>query len=364
VIGVPGDSSPGVPLQQGRLFPDFPEVSFLDRQLPPLGSAGSHALDAKVSAVLMAATGILALSLSSLGTHPGVNVGVGVLSLVLCAASFLRAGRDTWWVHACLTAAAATLIAVLTASIHREGDIGTGPILYVWIALQVGLMRPRREAVLQTLWCDLLYAAVAIRELPGGSAAAATFVTGVSLMFIAVAVSFLRERVDRLLTRLREQVEHDSLTGLYNRQGLVGRIEQAGAARGCVVLIDVDLFKQVNDRHGHAVGDATLAWLGGLLLSATPAPSGAARFGGEEFLVWLPGADLDDAMTWAEGFRAQVFTGSRSRTCPVTISAGVAAGSSADLVGLLNQADHALYQAKDGGRDQVRCAGAPQIVLS
>jgi diguanylate cyclase (GGDEF)-like protein len=131
------------------------------------------------------------------------------------------------------------------------------------------------------------------------------------------------------------------------------------------VLVDIDHFKDVNDTHGHQVGDDVLREVGGILGGLIRHEDVAARFGGEEFVVLLPGIDADGAVATAERLRGAVSTGVRA--VPVTMSAGVACypDHAASIEELIGQADAALYQAKRSGRDRtVLCPQRLTTVLS
>ena len=124
--------------------------------------------------------------------------------------------------------------------------------------------------------------------------------------------------------------------------------EQHGLA---AIAIDIDHFKLVNDDHGHEVGDRVLAWLGATIREHVRGVDVAARLGGEEFSVVMPGAGLDSAFAAAERIRAAVAAGGGPTA--ITVSAGVAAQAPAvDEQGLLAAADAALYAAKRAGRDR------------
>ena len=171
------------------------------------------------------------------------------------------------------------------------------------------------------------------------------------------------QEIERLRAELAEEAVRDPLTGLHNRrhldQVLAGGLDAAGADEGlAVVTLDIDHFKAVNDRFGHAAGDTVLTAVARLLQASVRDGDTAVRLGGEEFLVLLPGADRRQAVLRAEEMRRGVaavvhaFGGERIQ---VTVSAGVAVrpgdGSSADT--LLEAADRALYVAKATGRDRV-----------
>jgi diguanylate cyclase (GGDEF)-like protein len=140
--------------------------------------------------------------------------------------------------------------------------------------------------------------------------------------------------------------------------------------RFCVLMIDVDHFKAVNDRHGHATGDRALAHISRLMTQALRAEDRLGRLGGEEFLVLLPGADQRRALAEAERLRLDVrATPLRDADTDVvvalTVSIGVAewAGAGEDASRLLARADRALYRAKHLGRDRVEAAEEPDAAV-
>lgn len=173
----------------------------------------------------------------------------------------------------------------------------------------------------------------------------------------------------KLRDRLQELSVRDPLTRLFNRRYLeetlareVRRAERAQSSLG-LIMIDVDHFKVFNDTYGHEVGDRVLKAIGDLLLRDTRAQDVPCRFGGEEFVLILPGASLEDTRHKADDLRQQIRAVMLDKTpdqvLAVTISAGVAAypqsGDRGDQI--LSAADAALYQAKALGRDQVVVAG-------
>lgn len=173
-----------------------------------------------------------------------------------------------------------------------------------------------------------------------------------------------------LQDRLREQSIRDPLTGLFNRRYLEESAvrELARSARRSLplsmLMLDIDHFKAFNDLHGHAGGDALLAQFGQLLASMTRKEDIACRYGGEEFTLILPEADLMAASERAEALRAAVAGLQAShlgQLLPqVTASIGVACypqhGESAHA--LMQAADTALYRAKKLGRDRVEVAAS------
>ena len=177
-----------------------------------------------------------------------------------------------------------------------------------------------------------------------------------------------RHRTAQLLVQLEQLSHEDPLTGLANRRrwdaGLTAACAAAGADGGpvSVVLLDVDHFKLVNDRLGHAAGDALLRALSAVLRDRVRAGDLAARIGGDELAVLLPGASLDRAVRLAEELRAeaQLLRPEGFDRPGVSVSVGVASadGAAAHPEGLLAAADAQLYLAK-GTRNAVRAPALP-----
>ncbi|MDT8902427.1 GGDEF domain-containing protein [Selenomonadales bacterium 4137-cl] len=147
----------------------------------------------------------------------------------------------------------------------------------------------------------------------------------------------------------------DNLTALYNRHyfaaAIAGRVGRGSTGNeAALLMIDIDDFKQINDKHGHAMGDAVLRQLADLLRASIRKNDAAIRWGGEEFLVFLTGADKNSARLFAERLRATVERhpfGQDPHTVAVTVSIGIAAATAtADLEQLIRLADDALYRAK------------------
>lgn len=177
----------------------------------------------------------------------------------------------------------------------------------------------------------------------------------------------LVERVDAL----SRQARTDALTGVLNRHGLQQRfdIEHARAQRYGrpigVVVADVDHFKQVNDRHGHATGDAVLREFAQLLRRNVRADDIVARWGGEEFVVVAPESDEPGAAALAEKLRAAVAGHGFGLPAPLSASFGAATlAEGEDLDGAVARADAALYGAKAGGRNRVCRATAAGVLAA
>lgn len=163
----------------------------------------------------------------------------------------------------------------------------------------------------------------------------------------------------------------DSLTGLPNRRSILALLEnemtnsRLGGHPLSVVIVDLDHFKQVNDQHGHAVGDAALTVAARALRGALRQNDHVGRYGGEEFLMLLPGADDNGGRLLAERCREALsrssVDGGQEEPLRVTASFGLCSNADRPDIGseeMLRLADEALYRAKHGGRDRVELVAA------
>lgn len=179
----------------------------------------------------------------------------------------------------------------------------------------------------------------------------------------------LLNRADISREHMRFMASHDVLTSLLNRKGIMEVLEREmsrckrNGVPLSVLLADVDHFKNVNDTLGHQVGDVVLQEIAERLRKAVREDDYVGRLGGEEFLLVLPGCDLDVAVSRAEYLRQQIADGPvHAGDCfqNVTVSLGAASisdnsqGMSSEI--LISHADEALYGAKQGGRNQVRAS--------
>lgn len=170
--------------------------------------------------------------------------------------------------------------------------------------------------------------------------------------------------------QIHRLISHDDLTGLLSSRSFFSElrreVERAKAEKKqfCVLMMDVDHFKNVNDKYGHITGSKTLEELGGCIISSLRSGDAAARFGGEEFAAFLLDADIAQAHVAAERIRSLIETtefsvqrGAKAiNTHHVTISIGIATfpEDSRDPIELIEMADSALYRAKRDGRNRVR----------
>lgn len=185
---------------------------------------------------------------------------------------------------------------------------------------------------------------------------------------VAAALIAERRRAEQRLRRLASQ---DALTGALNSRGFREELNRWIAysaryeGRGAVMVIDVDRFKAINDTFGHAIGDETLARLAGLLRGRVRSTDVVGRLGGDEFSVLLPRANEEEAVAVANALcdevRDRSVVADTGRSISVTISIGVGHfgdGVELDPKRVLANADAALYEAKEAGRDRVRVGDA------
>jgi diguanylate cyclase (GGDEF)-like protein len=175
------------------------------------------------------------------------------------------------------------------------------------------------------------------------------------LSTLAAMESLLQgERLRTEHDRLSRHAYLDDLTGLANRRGLhryLARLQQRGSEQLAMVLVDIDGFKQVNDRHGHGAGDDTLVRLAAILTANIRPADIAVRLGGDEFALVLADTDLDVAARRADAIVAAM-TGTPLQTnagSTVTVSVGLAGGHPAQIDEITARADAAMYQAKAAG---------------
>jgi diguanylate cyclase (GGDEF)-like protein len=184
-----------------------------------------------------------------------------------------------------------------------------------------------------------------------------------TLFLLGVLTVVYVRMIDRAETRLNEQANTDSLTQLVNRRSILAAIERQQALRQrnphplCLIIIDIDHFKLLNDAHGHALGDRALQAVAKALQQGVREIDLVARWGGEEFLVVLPFADMDVAVPVAERLRESIAAlriEHQGQLLSMTGTLGLselAVGEAADTG--IQRADAALYRGKNGGRDQV-----------
>ena len=183
-----------------------------------------------------------------------------------------------------------------------------------------------------------------------------------SLMHALSELETSKDQIQQQNLRLQELASRDVLTGAFNRRSLYEQLEvlwnefqSTGQSLNCI-MFDVDHFKKLNDNHGHAVGDQVLKDVARTIQEAVPKPGFAGRYGGEEFCVVLPAMTSAEATLIGEQVRQAIET-KLAEPYRVTASLGVSGSEFGALSfqAIIEQADQALYAAKHGGRNAVRC---------
>lgn len=275
-------------------------------------------------------------------------------------------------------------ISVIALSVPLiAGYSGTGTLILNWIgALYMTLCageywRARREAPTALIANTVLYLLVAVSFV---AAAIMLMIDGRAIIdappdnwaehfnlimslvgLTGIGAITLTLHHARAARRHRHEANTDPLTGVLNRRALFTHYAEDAIVPDLVVaMFDLDHFKQINDRRGHATGDAVLQTFAQILRAETRGADLSARLGGEEFCVVFPGLDRDMAYVISERIRSTfamraISTGLDGGVA--TVSVGLASGSADETFkSLLSRADAALYRAKKGGRNQVQLA--------
>lgn len=342
--------------------------------------------------------GVCALGLFTAAGHmpPWMSLG---LSQILLVAGFLLSwdgfrrflGRKPLTPRGVLLVASAPLVTMIWACLQGSqavrSMVGSLAIAGATALIARELLRAgssSRVAVRTTGW---VYAATMIFFLVRAAAIAAgsepelalqsDHFTSASLlwslaMILATTLGMALMAGERLQEELNHQASRDPLTGALNRRAFALLAQKAMAhsrrqGNGLAVLaMDLDHFKQINDRHGHAVGDAYLCRFVAIAERSLRAEDVVCRFGGEEFVALMPGASLSQALLAAERLRtafAQEVRSDPALPLAATVSIGVGELAEGETIeGLLQRADAALYCAKRSGRNRCDVAqpSAPQ----
>lgn len=329
---------------------------------------------------------VLALWIRDYLFYPGGAADTLVLRLIMAGASFAYAAALSLRARRSIVLATGYAVVVLVefsilalwARLEAPWLATFPGYLYIYLILPL-IMLPFsfRETVLALVLVPLVPNA---QVLLGGMAPGFP-VAGFNAMIwpacaIALYANWQYERLLRRLFssqgRLKDLATRDELTGLGNRRLVMERgaelvkLAQRHHRPLAALMLDIDHFKSVNDRHGHAAGDDVLRFLGAAVSLQLRASDVAGRTGGEEFALLLPETALEQAAATAERLREAVArtpipTDEAGAPIPVTVSVGVAAlrGAGDSLDALLARADDALYAAKRAGRNCVRPAQDP-----
>jgi diguanylate cyclase (GGDEF)-like protein/putative nucleotidyltransferase with HDIG domain len=326
------------------------------------GAAFEVRLKGQVLAGLFCAGATLALLTVLLPHSSRANV-LGLLAIV--ANAYVVAGLLFWRARAVsssvLQAALAWGSTLITGVAYFSGSTPSPLVFfYLWVFLYSAYFFTRKEAALQIVYVGIAYAVLLVAAPPPSGLPAWWIVGMGSLLVAAILIAVMRGRSEELIERLYEAARTDPLTKLLNRRGFrelldleLERSRRSGAPLALVVG-DIDHFKEVNDRSGHAVGDAALRRAADLLSHGVRRIDAAARIGGEEFALVLPDVEDKPAYVLAERLRCALREEFAADTVAITISFGIASypqhGETAGS--LLRAADEALYAAKQAGRDR------------
>ncbi|MCR6628412.1 MAG: GGDEF domain-containing protein [Pseudoxanthomonas sp.] len=277
------------------------------------------------------------------------------------------------WFTAGLCALAVAAAWLPTAGLSRlatamdSGFVMGGVVVF---ALGVALLRRHRADAVPAIAAVLPFLAMAAMDLADNCLLIEYRVEAIQLSitwFLTVSAYVLNLRLGQLRRQrdeMRALADTDELTGLPNRRAGLKRLEQhmrdarASDDTLAVGFLDIDLFKRINDVHGHEAGDRVLVAVAATLTAAVRDPADVIRMGGEEFLVLLPGIGGATARARLEAMRSQVSAAGASLGVDglaVTASIGLATliAEDTDAASLLRRADGAMYRAKHAGRDRV-----------
>jgi len=279
-----------------------------------------------------------------------------IVVLVMFVALLAVGPRLPRWGLALLGPIGVALIAYALATSPGPGD---GAVLYslpvLWTTVFFG-----RNGAIAIVGLVGAGEAAALLALPAGSAYPGRWVdVMVSITAIAVVARVLECRSEMLRERLRGEARTDPLTGLLNRRGFDEHASRELGHAGrddrpiALATFDIDHFKQINDEHGHVVGDRVLVHLARVLSSESRGIDVAARLGGEEFAVLMPGSDQIGAEAFVERVRYSLATTDCPSLPHVRVSAGITTTAvPLEVETMLERVDCALYAAKRGGRDR------------
>ena len=290
--------------------------------------------------------------------HAAVATAASVTAVIAVLALVWREVPDSLLVAAFPFAAL-----VVTAIAVLDPPLALTPMFYVWPLMSAAYFL-RRPALLATYAVVVITFAAAIPWIDPRPTPIQWLTVAIVGGVVVIFVRRLTRALERQAQRLAVLAHEDPLTGALNRRALVERLEheltraRRSGSWPAVAVLDVDFFKDINDRFGHAAGDAALRALTEAVAERLRAGDALGRLGGEEFAVMLAGTDASAAAVYADELRMLVAANAAATGTPFTISVGVAVPQHGreDAQGLLAAADGALYDAKRAGRDTVRAA--------
>jgi diguanylate cyclase (GGDEF)-like protein len=333
-----------------------------------------------LSQALFAAS-IADLEMPSLSMRIAYSLGLSGFATISYALLRLNArSRNSTWVWSGMTLGCLCILLSPTKTLAEIALVATQSMLGFGVILRLGGLgglggKGRSGAQLALIRLMGLFSIIsAVRsvflafDIPffldvgdtmGSIAPAAIFYTVGPLLLVATLALLLAERVR---VDLQQLADNDPLTGASNRRVLMVRAaailrERRAKSRACLMMLDIDHFKQVNDQHGHQAGDRALRHFADVARRYLPPAAVFARYGGEEFCVLLPGAGLRQALVIANTVRRALSEAPmpvRGGHMLLTVSIGVAECRDEDTVeSLIDRADRDVYRAKEAGRNAV-----------
>jgi diguanylate cyclase (GGDEF)-like protein len=262
-------------------------------------------------------------------------------------------------------------VVLIAYALSTSPGPGDGAVLYALPVFWTTFFFGRRGAA-AILACVAVGHAITLLALPAADSYPGRWLdVMVSVTGVALVVLVLERRNEALMARLAGEARTDPLTGLLNRRGFDEHASRELAHLGrdgssiALVIFDLDHFKHINDQWGHIVGDRVLVDVARLLTSEARVIDVAARLGGEEFAVLMPGGHLAGAKAFAERVRRALAATGCSEVPEVRVSAGITVTTDrADVQTMLERADHALYAAKRGGRNRTVAFQEPGLSLA
>ena len=320
-----------------------------------------HRQQARHAALLFAAAAAATIAGLLLPHQPEVNEsGLVVVAVgAVLAALLMRVADDRLpgWAYQLVFAWGTLLVSLaLLFNGEREGGAAGGDELYyLWVVLYSAYYFGRRAVAMQVVLVLAAYAGT-LALIDPGPIGPSRWITMTGLVVgTAVVVRLLSERIARLIAALDAAARTDRLTGLPNRRAFeeqfereAARSRRAGRPLG-LLLADVDRFKEINDRWGHAAGDAALVAVADVLRETLRTCDTPARIGGDEFVVLLPDTDAEGARVVAARVSEAVTARGTDAALRLGLSFGLAVQrpeGDASVEDLMRTADIALYAAK------------------
>ena len=287
-----------------------------------------------------------------------LNILAGIiLSLVLAGICWYYLVNPTLWARAALIASSLCLISVLAARDLLTSASQTMAIKITGICYAINAAMMAISAIM------------IVKDTPSGPLMSSGPLVAVSYMYAHVfgflmTFGMILMITQKLQLKLERQATEDPLTGVYNRRALHMMAEHEFTAmlrnKTClsVLMIDLDFFKKINDRHGHKVGDRMLIHFTQIVRDTIRAEDLLFRYGGEEFVVLIRNADINGTSQLAERIRAACSVTplpAGDKLVGFTVSIGQASAKldDDDFYQVIERADKALYHAKEQGRDRV-----------